>query len=92
MHLLSTDQEMTPAKNMINAHAQNVVMDEEAFAQYTRSLTQLYIHDVFRLYVLVVQSVAPTNSSSSSLLKPAVLPHRARNARHAQDHLLTYDL
>ena len=71
--LLSTDQEMIPAMNTINAHVQNFVTNDEmlipvlkAFLQYGTHYTLHDVYDVFSLCtrMLVEQSVASTSSST----------------------------
>ena len=76
--LLSTDQEMIPAMNMINAPAQNFVTNDEmltpvlkAFVQYGTHYTLHEVHDVFRLCVLVEHSVASTSSSTAKGTRPS---------------------
>jgi hypothetical protein len=66
--LLSTNQEMIPARNAIDAHAQS------ALAQYTL----LEMLDVFSLRVLLEQSVAPTNSRSVIQNQKHLAPHQTR--------------
>jgi hypothetical protein len=79
----STVKEVISARNSIDAHAQDFVVNGEwmlpifrALAQCTRSLE---VFDVLSLYSS--RTVAPTNGS-------LVPPNRARHAHHCGDHLI----
>lgn len=70
MLVLSKDQEMIPPVYVIDAHAQNFVVNDEklllvlkTFAECTRSLQAMEMLDVFIVCLAVEMSVASTNSS-----------------------------
>jgi hypothetical protein len=91
VHVLSTDHEVIPARNVIDAHAQDFVVNDKlllsvlkTFAQYTCSLhatgNACCILCVYVVVVLVVQqAVAPTNISV--VVPPVTIssPHRSRH-------------
>jgi hypothetical protein len=76
---------MIPARNTIDAHAQDFVGNDELLLSNVSALahyTLLEMLDVFSLCV-VEQSVAPTSSSPVIRLIVSSPPHRANHAYHS---------
>jgi hypothetical protein len=83
---------MVPARNAIDAHAQDFVMNDElllpilqAFAQCTRSYALLEMLDVLSLHAVLQISVSPTNNSTANPPPPSQT-HTVSFATHHTRH------